>query len=185
MESQYALMSFGIPVKSLQVNSDGDLKRAPHLKWLTLRKRTEQMVRDSNGTMKQIVVPSRMDVLFGRGTPLQSHVGNMRLIDLIEEDLEKYFSSSKKAGKAAVVNSLIKTINNEGGRFLKQSRDGVWEEVDDSSAFDKVGHGFRNHKPPTRPLEKAPAEKRSSISSKTANTNPTGLPPAGDSKPEN
>jgi hypothetical protein len=92
VESQYARMSFGIPVKSLQVSSDGDLKRAPHLKWLTLRKKTEQMVRDSNGTMKQIVVPSRMDVLFGRGTPLRSHVGNMRLTDLIEEDLEMYFN---------------------------------------------------------------------------------------------
>jgi hypothetical protein len=120
VESQYALISFGIPVKSLQVNSDGDLKRAPHLKWLTLRKKTEHMVCDSNGTMKQIVVPSRMDVLFGRGTPLRSHVGNMRLTDLIEEDLEKYFSSSKKAGKAAVVNSLIKTINNEGRSCREQ-----------------------------------------------------------------
>jgi hypothetical protein len=88
VESQYAPMSFGIPVKSLQVNSDGDLKRAPHLKWLTLRKKTEHMVCDSNGTMKQIVVPSRMDVLFGRGTPLRSHVGNMRLTDLIDEDFD-------------------------------------------------------------------------------------------------
>jgi hypothetical protein len=103
----------------------------------------------------------------------------MRLTNLIEEDLDKYFSSSKKAGKAAVVNSIIKTIENEGGRFLKQSRDGVWEEVDDSTALDKVGHDFRNRKPPTKPIEKAPAEKRSNVSSETASTKPTGLPSGG------
>jgi hypothetical protein len=169
VEVQYALSSFGIPSNALPINSDGVLQKKGHLKWLKLRKAQEEVVRgycsnDSSGgrMVDQIVVPARKDVLFGRGSVLQSHVGNFRLSHLIEENLERYFSSQRN-GKIPLVNSIMGTIRMEGGRFLRQTKAGWWEEVSDDVACDKIGHGFRNRKqikPVLQSQVKAPAGKR-------------------------
>jgi hypothetical protein len=63
-----------------------------------------------------------------------------------------------------IVRTIIKAINKEGGRLLKQDR---WVVLDDKTAYDKVGHGFGNRKPQKRIPAKA-AEKRTGTSSSSS-----------------
>jgi hypothetical protein len=63
------------------------MKRKEHLNWLKTRGNQEDFVRSSNGNKsKFIIIPSPMDAMFGRGRPIQSHVKNVRLSHLIEQE---------------------------------------------------------------------------------------------------
>lgn len=65
-EIQYALLSFGIPVDSLPITYNGEIKFAQHTKWIARRKMKDRELQ-LHGTFDGIELPSRMDVLFGRG----------------------------------------------------------------------------------------------------------------------
>mmetsp|Transcript_10934 Transcript_10934/g.31344 ORF Transcript_10934/g.31344 Transcript_10934/m.31344 type:complete len:811 (+) Transcript_10934:50-2482(+) len=97
---------------------------------------------DKEGT--RVVVPGRMDILFGRGRSFQEHPGNLRYSQLIETNREKY-DSSKKLEKTALTKHIVQTVQASGGRFLKQ--DGAsWVVVSNETARDKISHGFRNRR---------------------------------------
>ena len=152
VETQYELLAFGIPSKNLPVNSEGVLRLKDHHKFLKTRQRLEQE------GIKSIVVPKHQDILMGRGCVITNHRGNQILGNYIEDNMEEYYSA-KRAGKQKLVKTIVDKIVSSGGSFLRQDKDGRWEEVDEKTALDKVGHGFRNRKPPHL-NKKAPAEKR-------------------------
>jgi hypothetical protein len=158
IECQYALLSFGIPAKEIMsVNANGVLQRKVHWNFLKARKTQEGLIR--RGIMNHqtvIVVPARMDVQFGRGQMIQHHVGNMRLAHLIEENGEIYKATINRIRKRAIANSILDMIKLEGGRFLRQDKDGLWEVVHGKEASDKVTHGFRNrNRKPARKIKSA------------------------------
>ena len=95
-------------------------------------------------------VPTRMDVLFGRGRPIQQHPGNIRL-QMITEIHKARYQRSDKGGKtmiAAEVTKAIKACGNSPGRFLKRKdemdEESPWIAASEDEINTKVRHGLRS-----------------------------------------
>lgn len=92
-----------------------------------------------------ILNPSRNDVLFGRGRPIQEHPGNVVFNSLLEAVRDRY-DSLRRSEKTALTYTIVFKIKRAGGRFLRQSpvNPELWEQVDDEMARVKVSHTFRS-----------------------------------------
>ena len=141
MEVQYELQGFGIPLQSFPVKSDGTFRLKDHASWLTARQSQEDFRKES-----VVVVPGHADVLFGKGKLLQSHMGNLRFSNILAEEIDHYLGSPRVV-RTVIAKDVVDRLTQVGARFLRQDDYGVWEEVDERTALDKVGHGFRNRKP--------------------------------------
>jgi hypothetical protein len=138
VEVVYSLMTYGIPTDLLPINLNGGLKRKNHLEWLKIRQWQEE-----HPESPRIIVPSQMDVLFGRGKPFRQHQGNMRLGSLVDERLSMYLLSQTK-DKTKINEKMVNIILSEGCRFLKQDGPGKpWLEVDLQQAKEKTSQCFR------------------------------------------
>jgi hypothetical protein len=137
LECVYALTTYGIPSESFPVTAAGELKRKKHLDWFKMRKKQE----DDNSGRPRIVVPSHSDVFFGRGKPFREHIGNLKLYNLLDANLARY-EAVKLKEKSITIGEMVDAITISGGRFLKQES-GVWVEVDEKIAREKVSHAFR------------------------------------------
>lgn len=144
MECQYALMTFGITQSLLPFNEQGVMD------WRNFRNALEKrrVLEDERKLVcgNAIFCPLEFDVLLGRGRPFQEYTGNKRLAVIIDTRRQEY-AASKRGGKTIVCDKIVELIQKSGGRFLKRQdenvHDGVWVEVDNSVARDKVSHGFR------------------------------------------
>ena len=140
-EVQYSLMSFGLPVDIFPLTYDGAVKVAQQSKWITRRKiwdREIQQNRDFSG----VELPSREDILFGRGRKFQFHPGNNKMRVLVRELYPRYSQLSKlqKVEMAWTVTMELKKTC----RFLKQDAgNGYWLPVPDDEAQKKVAVAFR------------------------------------------
>lgn len=91
-------------------------------------------------------VPSSSDVHCGRGKKNWHHEGNAMFRELIRANISTYREASHKPTKNTIVISIVKSIRENGGRFIKQDKDsGRWHEIGDSQARDKVHHSLRDH----------------------------------------
>ena len=142
-EVQYALMTFGIDCSLLPVSQVGEIDLSSHLHWLEERTELEgrsiytepSRIRDSCAEIRTSqehifgsrpdISPGPNDVIFGRGSIVRQHPGNVRYHDIIEEHSSEY-ESSGKFEKTVVSEIIVRTIKEKhGGRFLKQDR-GNW-----------------------------------------------------------
>ena len=115
-------------------------------------------------------VPSDYDVICGKGTfllqicvlfyphwPLSNtifagkscfnHPGNKSFRKLVGLYLDGYAEATTKLEKSAIVSSIIQTVRtqNPGGGFVKlDTPSGVWQEVGDHLAREKVGQTIRD-----------------------------------------
>uniref|UniRef100_A0A7R9ZKZ3 DUF6824 domain-containing protein n=1 Tax=Craspedostauros australis TaxID=1486917 RepID=A0A7R9ZKZ3_9STRA len=138
-ECLYSLMTFGIPYDALPINTDGEWRRTSFLKWAQRRYKKEQNIEKYKDAVE---LPSRSDVLLGRGKPNQAHAGNKYLHDVIASKYEQYDMSSRRE-KTKIATDLVQSIKDASGRFLKRDENDIWMEVDDHTAREKVCHGFR------------------------------------------
>ncbi len=154
----FSLQTFGIPTHGFPVTKDGQILRHLCAEQWSKRRRLEEIMRQkaeaeqklSDGTARAPVVkvqpirvgtPGQNDVLFGRGRAYYSHIGNLRLRNIIIERSPAY----ERAGpweKKMVSFEIVKRIKKKSGRFLKED-DAGWVEVDDETATKKVSHCFR------------------------------------------
>ncbi len=103
----------------------------------------------------ETIIPNDNDVLMGQSPNLRLHPGNKRLKQLVGTLFEEYFAEkTSKLDKTIIAKKIINTINEEGGRFLKQPekkrvgiiKDAVWVLEDDQIRIrDKVASQFRGH----------------------------------------
>ena len=121
-------------------------------------------VSSSGGAEVPLTTPSRLndvtiatnaDVLLGRGVANQCHPGNVRLTKLIKDHWEKY-NAVDKVDKTVMTWTIVKLIQNEGGRFLERetisansttitnTNFGSWKVCDDEVARNRVATGFRS-----------------------------------------
>jgi hypothetical protein len=108
MEVMYELMSFGIPTADIPIDSEGVVDLKEHLKFLQRRKKQEALIRHGIcGNV--IVVPSRMDILHGKGPRIRLHVGNMKYGNVLEDNVEKY-AQTKRLEKRAVCRSIVEIL---------------------------------------------------------------------------
>jgi hypothetical protein len=139
-------MTFGINVEDFPVADDLSLKLEMHWKWISQRRKLEALRASSpNPNQTYVVMPTHLDVLFGRGKPIQEHPGNLRLC-LLVEGMSQSHSQASKMHKTQMTRDIVKDILSLGGRFLKQEEE-IWVQVADTTARSKVSHMFRNIKP--------------------------------------
>ena len=93
---------------------------------------------------KSIIVPGRLDVLFGRGKPIQEHYGNLRYHALLD-NYQSAYEQAKKFEKMEIAQRTVEQVHSYSGRFLKQEG-AVWVVVEDSVAREKVSHAFRTRR---------------------------------------
>jgi hypothetical protein len=144
-------MTFGIAGWAFPLKDDGSLKRKNHKEWLKTRRAIEsrraslEAASSSSRAVQVITVPSRPDVLFGRGMRCQTHPGNIRLKLLMEKLFSRY-EGSNRAQKTEITAAIVNQVKGMGTRFLKQKQGGdlSWEGVDDKTAQAKVSHDFRS-----------------------------------------
>lgn len=99
----------------------------------------------NNGPVKGCDIrPS--DVLGGKSRALRTHPGNVRLRQLVADSFDRYYAS-KKLQKTEIAQEIAQQIERDGGRFMKQTKkveDGLWVEVSDNEARERVTSTFRN-----------------------------------------
>eukprot|EP00934_Nitzschia_sp_Nitz4_P001317 Nitzschia sp. Nitz4//scaffold72_size95085//11097//12527//NITZ4_004744-RA/size95085-processed-gene-0.78-mRNA-1//1//CDS//3329557327//1317//frame0 len=138
----FSLQTHGIPVEFVEAAVVSMEANATF--WHRRREHERRVISNrTNGIANTVVVgiPSRMDVLLGRGKLVYDHFGNVRLRMLIEQYAEQYDAANVQE-KTKLANEIVQHIQDKTGRFLRD--DGVgWVEVDNIIARKKVAHAFR------------------------------------------
>jgi hypothetical protein len=86
--------------------------------------------------------PLPNDILLGRGKPIQYRPANVRFRKMLDSHIEKY-GKGENDGKVFSPAYVVHFVKEDGGRFLKELKDGGWVEVDEATAQAKVSHRFR------------------------------------------
>jgi hypothetical protein len=104
-----------------------------------VRQRRQERLSQPRRTM--IYVPMSCDVLFGKGTPIQNHVGNTKFRGLVA-DCQKRYEKARKGVKIILAQEIVDTVIQSSGMFLKPDGD-MWLSVDNDTARRKVSSAFR------------------------------------------
>eukprot|EP00980_Cylindrotheca_fusiformis_P019587 scaffold6795_cov110-Cylindrotheca_fusiformis.AAC.4 len=140
------LMSFGIPVQELPFGDDGVVLLANHFKWLERRRKKEAYLSANPSIEGAVDLPSNHDVLWGKGKHIVGHPGNRLLHELVEAYSDQYNQLSK-SGKTKLADKIISAVHGYSGRFLKlDNESGMWVEVSNLEAKEKVTHRFRRNR---------------------------------------
>jgi hypothetical protein len=101
--------------------------------------------RDQKSQLPHDFIPSAYSVLIGRGRACTEATGNKRLKVIISIFLEEYSSAQTRIAKSMVVSKIVDMVRDACpvGAFIKQER-GVWWEVSDSTARERVGSILRD-----------------------------------------
>lgn len=120
----------------------------------TTRKRKNPISKKNNTTIQRVrdanFRPGEYDVICARGGDAKRHIGNINFRQRVAESAQEYAAASSKLYKSIIVSKIIDWVRQhspEGG-FVKQNRDdGLWYDVGDDLARDKVGQTLRelNH----------------------------------------
>ena len=143
-------MTYGIPVESFPLTPDYKIKNKNHLEMVDMLVKAESIAEASSAlTLADtpcILLPTRRDVLFGKGKPIQFSPGNQRLSLFVESLFDEYHNDSlSKSEKTALLDKIVDYVKSRGVRFLSKET-GVWQEVTDDLARSKVSQLFRSMK---------------------------------------
>jgi hypothetical protein len=142
-ECQYSLATYGIPVTDFPLTPSGELKLATHTKWLERRRNKEQFLEENSAIDGAVDLPSRSDVLLGRGKPFNSSPANRHLHEIVADFYDRY-NTLLRAEKTKLAEEIVGMVHSYGGHFLEQDEEsGMWVEVSNLTARNKVAHGFR------------------------------------------
>ena len=144
-------MSFGISPSILSVDQKGDIKDGVVEEYIERlktweaeadRKSLESM--DVTKTISDVEIATSKDVLLGRGSPYQTHPGNIRLGRIIETR-QFEFNNAPRFQKTVITWEIVKLIQRDvGGRFLERDEvTDTWKVCTDEAARSKVSSGFR------------------------------------------
>jgi len=91
-------------------------------------------------------VPDSTSVICGRGKACTASPGNKRLKSIVKSFIGQYSNAKSKAEKTTTVNMImdaVKGTDRNQGMFVRQ-QDGIWWEVEDTVAREKVGCMIRD-----------------------------------------
>lgn len=88
--------------------------------------------------------PSEFDVICARGKGPKNHIGNQRFRQKIEESTPAYANARSRLQKTLLVTTIVQWVRDASpnGGFVKDI-DGMWYEVGDHLAREKVGQSLR------------------------------------------
>ena len=121
-ENHYSWMSYGIPEKLLMTDLEGNLRIDYVNIWIEKQRERERRQQRQHPPQREAhlsnpneamnenlidydheeeeeeeeIMPTNKDVLFGRGVPVQTHVGNAKLIELIHGKYAEYTQLTKR-----------------------------------------------------------------------------------------
>merc|ERR1711957_793309 len=92
----------------------------------------------------RVEFPTECDILCGQSRICASHVGNKRFQAVLDMYAARYDNATSKQEKMMGTKEIVACIHNSSGRFLKyKNDDGMWEEISNVAARDKVSHALR------------------------------------------
>lgn len=142
------LAKFGIPLDVIPFTQSYKIKTKNHQEYMAMRAKKEEILASVPATItadKLIDLPSRKDVLLGKGKPIQFSSGNQRISSIIDGYLDQYHEHSSKTEKTVLASRIVDIVKASGVRFLSKER-GIWLEVSHDLARDKVSHMFRHQR---------------------------------------
>ena len=85
------------------------------------------------------------DVLCGRGTKYCNQIGNKMYHTLVNHFILDYAAARNKTDKTNISKAIVDAVRNATpvGRFLTQSKDGVWFEIGDKKSREKTSQLLR------------------------------------------
>ena len=142
-EIMYSLLSFGLPVDLIPYSESGTIKKTNLNRWIAKYIARDKEMAKNGGTFSGIDLPSRNDVLHGKGKPFQNHPGNAHLRVLVESNIDEYQAAYESVDKMNVVYKVFAEVKATSGRFLEKDEVGWWRESHDVDAVDKVRKIFQ------------------------------------------
>ncbi|CAJ1947381.1 unnamed protein product [Cylindrotheca closterium] len=130
------MKSVGIQPEQLPFRTNAE--NFANLKFLEVHRAKERMKYPKRS---RVGVPGPNDVLFGKGSRFQNHVGNVKFRRFIA-DCRKTYEKTKRGEKQHLIREIVDTVTQSSGLFLKEDDEG-WIVVDDAAAAYKVGAVFR------------------------------------------
>jgi hypothetical protein len=125
-ETQYRLMTYGIPTQEIPSTSSGVIKTKYHLQWIKSRKALEEM-RESGASLDAVIHPGNNDVLFSQGGSKTRHHGNVLFRSVLEKYMEEYQSLGKDwVALKAIRDKVMKHVEANGGSFLMLDKKMNW-----------------------------------------------------------
>jgi hypothetical protein len=103
----------------------------------------DKEVAKNDGVFYGVDLPSRNDVLMGKGRPNQQHPGNVHLRMLVEDCIDEYQAAHGLVDKSDIVHKVCLMIKDRSGRFLQKDDDGWWRESTYADAVAKVRKLFQ------------------------------------------
>ena len=145
LELEYTLLSkYGIPSDLLPLQQkyrNGEFEVKGQDDYVRLRKTME--LHQTKSQLNFVDLPLPSDVLFGKGKAMMDHSGNQDLKALVDMNFESYNKSSRK-GKVFITNTILKYLQATNVRFLAKDSNGLWVEVKEDVAREKISMMFRD-----------------------------------------
>lgn len=136
-----SLQGHGVLPDLLPFSADGTITNTESYRdYLREMRRQERMLFPRR---QLIFVPCSYDVLYGKGSSVQTFEGNKRMRQIVA-DRQKTYENAEKGKKALVAQEVVEMVLESSGMFVKQADDGdYWLMVDNESARTKVSAAFR------------------------------------------
>lgn len=167
LETQYSLMTYGIPVHQLPRTHTGNIKTKNHLQWIKTRRaidKAREMAASASHSCNIIEYPRNSDVLFSRGGNA-GHPGNIDLQQDIVPRLEDFKTHTDKETRQKIRQEVYDAVKRRGGRFLTLNKGGWWEELPWDKAHEKITTSFYDYK-----RKKESEERRQDMSPTNSNS---------------
>jgi len=145
MECQYELMAFGLNQSVFPIDTVGNLRKDRYREIVDMRRTLEAEIEEQRRNSSAIEYPTSKDVLSGRGKAFSNFAGNVVMTAFVDQCKSNFLEADSSGKKNAISASIVKTIKEKGGRFLKKCKDPMdgWVEISDGLAKEKVNYTFR------------------------------------------
>jgi hypothetical protein len=144
LETQYELLTYGIPVHQIPTTYIGKIKVKNHLQWIKTRKAIDELRASSadvtNLDCRIICHPGLHDVLFSRGGNA-GYPGNVEFRQNVSERLDKFLSTNGEA-RRKIRDEIVACVEARNGRFLQLHEGGWWEELPPDKVHKKMTSYF-------------------------------------------
>jgi hypothetical protein len=139
LETQYQLMSYGIPVQELPVSFTGKTKTKNLSQWIQTRLAIDEAREHGYDTSSLVLHPGPCDVLFSRGGNAR-HQGNLEFHRIIDGHIPIYSTTCCRKEKRRIRDEIVSVVRSRNGRFLELSQNARWwvEIVDQDAIHSKV-----------------------------------------------
>ena len=133
INTQYSLMSVGIPVSEIPLTYNKTIKVKNHIKWIKNRKTLEKAGVDPSHWVEH---PQNHDILFRQGGN-RWRQGILDFLHMLEPQFDTYFTTSAENQKT-IRETAIQDARAKGCRFLQLDREaGLWVEIIDQGTLHK------------------------------------------------